>query len=86
MAIAGGATTAYACQVVNGALVVARKSTLRSLCVKVDEAFRLLGEGQRVTVAGADMPALRARLGAVVDDGPASQNEVINEHYPMVWD
>jgi hypothetical protein len=86
MAIAGGATTAYACQVVNGALVVARKSTLRSLCVKVDEAFRLLGEGQRVTVAGADMPALRAALGAVTEEGPASLNEVVNEHYPKGWD
>jgi hypothetical protein len=86
MAIAGGATTAYACQVVNGALVVARKSTLRSLCVKVDEAFRLLGEGQRVTVAGADMPALRAALGSVTEEGPGSLNEVVNEHYPVGWD
>ncbi len=63
MAIAGGATSAYRCQVVDGALEVSNTTTLRSECVAVEAAVVRLGRGERVTVAGSDMEALRRRLG-----------------------
>ena len=63
MAIAGGATSAYRCQVIDGELEVSNTTTLRSECVEVDAAVVRLGKGERVTVAGSDMEALRCRLG-----------------------
>lgn len=88
MAIAGGATTAYLCRLEDGELQVSRTTTLRTRCASVADAVRWMGEGQHVVVAGSDMAALRARLAqaAVLDDGPASLNEVINEHYPEDWE
>ncbi len=65
MAIAGGATSAYRCQVIDAELEVSNTTTLRSECVAVDEAFVRLGRGERVIVAGSDMEALRRRLGAL---------------------
>lgn len=90
MAIAGGATVAYMCQMIDGELVVTRGTALRSGCLSVGEAVKWLRAGQRATVAGPEMAALRAALGRVtlgrvVDDGPASLNEVVNEHYPEDW-
>lgn len=66
MAIAGGATTAYKCRVVDGFLHVTRTSGLRSQCVKVAEAIEQLGRGETVTVAGSDMGALRSELEKVL--------------------
>lgn len=58
MAVAGGATSAYRCQVVDGTLEVSNTTTLRSECVAVEAAIVRLGRGERVTVAGGDMEAL----------------------------
>lgn len=69
MAIAGGATSAYRCQVVDGTLEASSTTTLRSECTAVDDAFVRLGRGERVVVAGSDMAELRKRLGA--QDGNA---------------
>lgn len=62
MAIAGGATTAYRCRLEDGALVAVATSTLRSLCVAVDDAVPQLREGWPVLVAGSDMVTLRRLL------------------------
>lgn len=63
MAIAGGVTAAYRCQVVDGWLQVQYAATQRSLCAQsVDVALERLQAGELVTVAGSDMPALRTRL------------------------
>ena len=91
MAIAGGATVAYRFRVVGGTLAtVGQLTRLRAGCATVDHALDVLAEGEAVVVAGCDAAALRrefARRGAVVvDDGPASLNEVVNEHYPEDWD
>lgn len=64
MAVAGGATTAYACQVVGGELFVHRTTTLRSECAKVDDAMQRLARGEVATVAGGDMAELRRRMAA----------------------
>jgi hypothetical protein len=61
-------------------------SILHSERVPVAEAVHRLSTGQRVIVANMDMGALWKALGATpVDDGPASLNEVVNEHYPEDW-
>lgn len=64
MAVAGGATTAYACQVIGGELLVYRTTMLRSECATVDEAVAMLARGEVATVAGGDMAELRRRLAA----------------------
>lgn len=71
MAIAGGATSAYRCQVVDGALEVTSTTILRSECADVETALLRLGRGERVTVAGSDMEKLRRRLGAAAAEGVA---------------
>lgn len=48
--------------------------------------MRLLGDGETVLVAGGNMQAVRAALLRVEDDGPASQNEVMNERWPEGWE
>lgn len=63
MAVAGGATSAYKCQVQDGELVIRSATALRSECVEPEEAIPLLGRGEWVTVAGSDMAELRKRLG-----------------------
>lgn len=63
MAIAGGATVAYICQVVDGSLDVVQKTTLRKNCVPVGDAMVRLSYGEAVTVAGGDMADLRKKLG-----------------------
>jgi hypothetical protein len=84
--IAGGYAVAYLCQVVDNELVSVRGTGLSAECETVADAIHHLSTGQRVIVAGADMAALRTALGAVsADDGPASLNEVVNEHYPQDW-
>lgn len=91
MAIAGGVTVAYVCLLREGEFVnLMATSTLRNNCATVDEATRILQTGGRAIVAGSDMAALRAAVGRVAvesdsDDGPASLNEVVNEHWPEDW-
>jgi rRNA-processing protein FCF1 len=62
MAISGGATTAYYCQIVGAELSADTTTRLRSECATVDDALRRLAAGERVVVAGSDMAALRDRL------------------------
>ena len=63
MAVAGGATKAYDCQVRDGALHIVRdRTTLRDLCTKPEDAIEALARGQVVIVAGSDIAALRAAL------------------------
>ena len=63
MAVAGGATTAFECRVVDGELLIRARTVLRSLCVSPVEAVATLATGSAVTVAGSDMVTLRAMLG-----------------------
>ena len=62
MAIAGGACSAYRCWVIAGELFVSATTRLRTDCATVDDAIQRLSRGEAVTVAGADMPALRRVL------------------------
>ena len=63
MAVAGGATSAYKCQVQDGELVIRSATALRNECSSPEEAIPRLGRGEWVTVAGSDMAELRRRLG-----------------------
>lgn len=63
MAVTGGATTAYRCQVQDGELVMQSLMIGRKQCVEPADAIPLLGRGEWVTVAGSDMAELRRRLG-----------------------
>lgn len=65
MAVAGGATSAYRCQVQDGELVIVPTTSMRSECASPEEAIPRLGQGEWVTVAGSDMAEIRKRLGAV---------------------
>lgn len=65
MAIAGAATSAYWCAVMEERLYCTPTTTLRSQCVDLAEAIERLGRGERVTVAGSDMAALREELAKV---------------------
>lgn len=62
MAMAGGATTAYYCQIVGAELRTTSTTRLRSECATVDDALQRLAAGERVVVAGSDVAALRDRL------------------------
>jgi hypothetical protein len=64
MAIAGGACSAYRCRVIDGELVVMPTTTLRTLCVKLQDAVDALSRGEWVLLAGGDMAELRTLLGA----------------------
>ena len=63
MAVAGGATSAFLCQVVDGELVFKLRTTLRSQCVGPEAALTTLATGQQALVASSDMVKLRALLG-----------------------
>ena len=62
MAVSGGATTAYVCQVHDWQLTSTPTTRLRSECATVDHALQVLAAGERCVVAGSDMAALRDRL------------------------
>ena len=62
MAVSGGATTAYVCQVHDWRLICESTTRLRSECATVDHALIELAKGERCVVAGSDMAALRVRL------------------------
>ena len=62
MAVNGGATTAYVCQVHGYELTATPTTRLRSECATVDHALIELAKGERCVVAGSDMAALRERL------------------------
>ena len=62
MAVSGGVTAAYRCQIVGGELTCESAARLRSECATVDDALKRLANGEKVVVAGSDMVALRDRL------------------------
>ena len=62
MAVSGGATTAYVCQVHGYELTCQPTTLLRTECATVDHALQILARGERCVVAGSDMAALRMRL------------------------
>lgn len=62
MAISGGATTAYVCQVSGYELTCQPTTRLRTECTTVDHALIELAKGEKCVVAGSDMAALRMRL------------------------
>lgn len=62
MAAVGGATSAYKCQVHAYELVIQPTTTLRTQCVRLDQALAALARGEQVTVAGFDMAALQVQL------------------------
>ncbi len=62
MAVSGGATTAYVCQVSGYELTCTPTTRLRSECATVDHALQELAKGEKCVVAGSDMAALRDRL------------------------
>ncbi len=62
MAVSGGATTAYVCQVHGYELTCQPTTRLRSECATVDHALIELAKGEKCVVAGSDMAALRMRL------------------------
>ena len=65
MAAGGGATSAYKCQVHAYELTTQPTTTLRTQCVRLDQALAALARGEQVTVAGADMAALQTHLAQV---------------------
>lgn len=63
MAVAGGACAAYQVRVQERQLQIVRSATtLRSMCIDVEEAMIKLSRGETVTVAGADMTEVRRRV------------------------
>lgn len=62
MAIGGGATGAFWCQVDGNALQVVATTTLRSECADLPVAVDRLGKGERVLVQAYDMTKLRQAL------------------------
>lgn len=79
MAISGSATTAYICRIVDGKLYTQHTTVQRSLCVPLDLALPKLAAGEKLTIAGNDMAALRMRLqNAGVDTSIWSAAELAN--------
>ncbi len=62
MAVAGGMTTAYRCNVSDNSLIAAPTTYPTRDCANVEAALEILGRGETCIVAAADMSALRARL------------------------
>ncbi|MBP8291137.1 MAG: hypothetical protein KAX65_00100 [Caldilineaceae bacterium] len=62
MAVAGGMTTAYRCNVSDNALIAAPTTYPSRDCANVEAALEILARGETCIVAAADMSALRARL------------------------
>ncbi|HRJ40434.1 MAG TPA: hypothetical protein PL105_01070 [Caldilineaceae bacterium] len=69
MAVAGGATSAYWCSVMDDVLYCSPTTTLRSQCVPVAQAVERMGRGERVMVAGSDVAALRSEVEKVLGQG-----------------
>ena len=69
MAHAGGAVTAYRCRLrADGTLFADRSTAAGSACLSVEQAVAVVRAGRTATVEGSDLPALRAAIGAVVDE------------------
>ena len=62
MAVAGGMTTAYKCQVQEYQLTATPTTYPKSNCVKVELALAQLQTGETVIVASSDIAQLRQRL------------------------
>lgn len=62
MAIAGGATVAYRCRVIDDTLIDTRTTYPVGMCEKLESALTKLQSGDVVIVAGADKHALNERL------------------------
>lgn len=63
MAVAGGATTAYRCTLVDGELQMGTSRMVSGdICIKPQDAVPVLLSGESVIVAGVDMVKLRALL------------------------
>lgn len=62
LAIAGGATTAYRCQVIGSELFVSRTTIQRSECDTIDAALQKLSSGEWTIVTGSAMAELRRLL------------------------
>ena len=62
MAVAGGITTAYKCQVSEYRLHVQSTSYPKAECANIEAAIQMLQAGESCIVASADIPALRQRL------------------------
>ena len=62
MAVSGGVTSAYRCQVRDGRLETQHAPRLRSECNTIDEAVPHLERGEVVVIAGSDMGKLRTKL------------------------
>lgn len=65
MAVAGGITTAYKCQVSEYRLEVQSTSYPKAECKSIEAACAILERGESCIVASADIPALRQRLRAL---------------------
>ncbi len=63
MAVSGGATGAFRCQVQGNELTLTGTTTLRQLCVPVEQAVLALSKGEMVTVQATEMAKLREALG-----------------------
>jgi len=62
MAIAGGMTSAYRCNVSDNALIAAPTTYPGKDCANVEAAMAILARGESCIVAASDMSTLRARL------------------------
>lgn len=61
MAVSGGMTNAYRCNVTDNALIAAPTTYPTRDCANVEAALEILARGETCIVAAADMAALRAR-------------------------
>lgn len=62
MAIAGGACSAYKCQIFDNQLVARPTTALRTNCATPQQALPLLARGEWVVIAGGDMVEMRQLL------------------------
>jgi hypothetical protein len=62
MAVAGGITTAYKCQVSEYRLHVQSTSYPKAECANIEAAIQMLQAGESCIVAGGDVAKLRQRL------------------------
>ena len=71
MAVSGGSTNAFRCNVIDGNLIAAPTTYPTRDCANVEAALEILGRGETCIVAAADMSALRARRLAEKDRASA---------------
>ena len=71
MAVSGGMTNAYRCNVIDGNLIAAPTTYPTRDCANVEAALEILARGETCIVAAADMSALRARRLAEKDRASA---------------